>query len=36
MPHKGGNNPKDIQTYYTALLKGKTAKTKEHIPRNPV
>jgi hypothetical protein len=36
MPHKGENNPKDVQTYYTALLKGRQIKAVSHIPRNPI
>jgi hypothetical protein len=36
MPHKGENNPKDVQTHYAALLKGRQVKAVSHIPRNPI
>ena len=36
MPHKGSNCPKDMQSHYTALLKGKKTKSIAHVPRNPL
>jgi len=34
MPHKGSNQPKNVQSYYSALIKGKQSST-SHIPRKP-
>jgi hypothetical protein len=36
MPHRGANNPKQVQSYYTALLKGKKQSTSTHVPRKPI
>jgi len=36
MPHKGANNPKNVQSYYTALLKAKKHANSTFIPRKPV
>jgi hypothetical protein len=38
MPHSGTNNPKVIQSYYTALLQGKkhSHSHSTHVPRKPV
>ena len=36
MPHKGDNKPKDVESYYSALVKGKTKKLSSHVPRNPI
>ena len=36
MPHRGSNKPRDVQSYYSALVKGKTKKLSSHVPRNPI
>ena len=36
MPHRGQNNPKDVQSYYAALVKGKTKNLSTFVPRNPI
>lgn len=39
MPHKGDNHPKSVQSYYSALIKGKkTGSTANvnHVPRKAI
>jgi len=39
MPHKGDNHPKSIQSYYSALIKGKKNSSEAnatHVPRKPI
>lgn len=36
MPHKGDNHPKSVQSYYSALIKGKKTVSVSHIPRKPI
>lgn len=39
MPHKGDNHPKSVQSYYSALIKGKkisSTANASHVPRKPI
>ncbi len=36
MPHKGDNHPKDLQSHYSALIKGRKLQSKSSLPRKPV
>jgi hypothetical protein len=39
MPHKGDNHPKSVQSYYSALIKGKRTSSGAyvtHVPRKPI
>jgi hypothetical protein len=39
MPHKGDNHPKSVQSYYSALIKGKKTASSvnvTHVPRKPI
>lgn len=36
MPHKGDNHPKNAESHYTALMKGRDMKSKSYLPRNPI
>lgn len=38
MPHKGDNHPKSVQSYYSALIKGKKTSANNiiYIPRKPI
>ena len=36
MPHRGSNNPRDVQSYYSALIKGKGKNLSNFVPRNPI
>ena len=36
MPHRGLNNPKDVQSYYSALIKGKGKNLENYVPRKPI
>lgn len=36
MPHKGDNHPKNVESHYTALIKGRDITSKSYLPRKPV
>ena len=36
MPHRGENHPKNPQSYYSALIKGKKQSLSTYIPRKPI